>query len=749
MKFIFALGTVLIVLFCSASADVPKPVDWSTFLARHDLVWTRNPANWGDGLFIGNGNLGANIWARDGTLTWEINRADVTHLTSRFPIGHLVLKTSGTMTGGQARLTLWDAEGTGTVTTDKGAVHWRTFVATSPSVLVVELQGDGGEKDCTLGWQPAEARPPRKTYKKEPYAPEDLHPSAIVTSDANGVESIQTFLGGGAHAESIRRIDGDQGRRIYYIAIGGNAETGTAPQALSESSATTEAAMAKGLEAMVADHRSWWHAYYPASFLSVPDARLEAFYWIQIYKLGSAVRSDGPTLDLMGPWFAPTPWARIWWNLNLQLAYSPLFAANRLEQAESLFGALDKNRAQLINNVPPELGGKAAAIGTNSGYDLASNVNEAQSLHKGKGTEMGNLPWVVYLYWLYYRDRMDDAILRDRVLPLLKLTTGHYLAFVKKADDGSYHLPTTFSPEYAYAEDCNYDLALLRWSLQTLIESCDRLHINDPDLPQWRDVLDHLTPFPQDDSGLLIGRNTPLKESHRHYSHLLAIYPLHLLNPNVPEDRKLIEVSLASWDGHPEKFKGFSYSGAASMYALLGNGDEALDRLHTMLDRFILPNTLYQESGPCIETPLSAVTSLQEMLFQSWDGILHVFPAVPAAWKDACFDHLRGEGAFLVSAVRHNGETDWVRIESLTGAPCRVRVPDWSSAIVQNEILPEGASGPKVTSNGPGDFSINLPKDAVVVLTGASGGELSPMEPVVESEAERNPYPMRFRDVKK
>ena len=47
-------------------------------------------------------------------------------------------------------------------------------------------------------------------------------------------------------------------------------------------------------------HRAWWHRYYPASFLSFPDARLESYYWIQIYKLGSAMRDDGPILDLNG-----------------------------------------------------------------------------------------------------------------------------------------------------------------------------------------------------------------------------------------------------------------------------------------------------------------------------------------------------------------------------------------------------------------------------------------------------------------
>lgn len=744
MRFCAVLAIFLAAGLSSAAAGMREPVDWPAFLGRHDLVWLRNPSSFGDSLFLGNGDLGATVCVRDGKLTWEINRADITHDGSRYPIGRLVLKTQGSITGGDARLVLWDAEGSGTVKTEKGSVHWRSFVATSPSVLVVELLGKGGEEECALDWNPAEARPPRKAYRKEEYAPEDLHPAAIVTPMAEGLLSVQTFIGGGAHAESIRQVVQGKGRKLYYVSIGGNGEKGTAEQAAREAAAATAAAESEKLDGITARHRAWWHACYPASFLSMPDARLEAFYWIQIYKLGAAMRSDGPILDLMGPWFGPTPWPKIWWNLNIQLTYSPLFVANRLEQAESLFRALDKNRAQLIANVPPESGGPAAAIGTASGYDLASKVDEARALRNGKGTEMGNLPWVLYLYWLDFRMQMDDSVLRDRVLPLLKPTVEHYLAFVKKGADGRWHLPTSYSPEYAFVEDCNYDLALLRWGLKTLVESCDRLRINDPELPRWKDVLEHLTPPPVDDTGLMIGSSTPLKESHRHYSHLLAIYPLHLLDPDRPDDRKLIETSLANWINRPEKFKGYSYSGAASMFAMLGDGDKALENLQALLNRFILPNTLYQEAGPVIETPLSAATSIQELFLQSWGDVLRIFPAVPSGWKDVSFARLRGEGAFLVSAVRKNGKTDWIRVESLAGAPCRIRVADWRQAVIRDRNLPHGSPEPKVTSNGDGNFSLDLPKGAAVVLSEDAGSELSAPAPAMEPSDARNPYPMRF-----
>ena len=63
---------------------------------------------------------------------------------------------------------------------------------------------------------------------------------------------------------------------------------------------------------------------------------------------------------------------------------------------------------------------------------------------------------------------------------------------------------------------------------------------------------------------------------------------------------------------------------------------------------------------------------LQDMLLQSWGENIRVFEGVPGKWKDAVFQNLRAEGAFLVSAVRKNGNTSWIKVESLAGEPCRI-----------------------------------------------------------------------------
>jgi hypothetical protein len=87
---------------------------------------------------------------------------------------------------------------------------------------------------------------------------------------------------------------------VFYIHVANGIPDGGASK---KAVAAVNHAITRGVADMEKAHRDWWHAFYPASFVTVPDARIESFYWIQWYKLGSAMREDGPMVDLMGPWF--------------------------------------------------------------------------------------------------------------------------------------------------------------------------------------------------------------------------------------------------------------------------------------------------------------------------------------------------------------------------------------------------------------------------------------------------------------
>ena len=207
-----------------------------------------------------------------------------------------------------------------------------------------------------------------------------------------------------------------------------------------------------------------------------------------------------------------------------------------------------------------------------------------------------------------------------------------------------------------------------------------------------------------------------LTSGHRHYSHLLWFYPLYNLDVTTSSaNRTVLTRSLDHWLGFSSAKQGYTFTGSGSMYAVLGTGDRALAQLTTLLDQYVQANTMYKEAGPVIETPLSGAQTMHDMLVQSWGGVLRVFPGTPAAWANATVHNVRTEGAFLVSAVRRNGRTQFVRVRSLAGEPCRV-LPGGLPGPYDVRSLADGSAVP-VKVNTDGSLTLTLAKNDDVVIT--------------------------------
>lgn len=652
-------------------------VDMQQFLSRLDPVWDTTHTYFYEGAFIGNGLEGAMIYREDSNaLRWDINRTDLTapsnnpeYSRARFGVGKYVLRMSGKILSSSMRIDLWNGMVKGSITTNKGKVEFISYVHHQNRVMVTEVKEVG--EHISFIFIPEKAKVIKDYQWSEANATFEYPAEPVKYNQISGVQLYQQTFKNEKSSYEVGNIElVKDGKRIFLSNI-----SSKVPFSTDTTAAFTriKAAEALGADALLSTHNTWWHRFYATSFVSLPDARLASFYWIQRYKLGSSLRADGPMLDLMGPWFAYTPWPAIWWNLNVQLTYSPLYSLNELALGETLYKTLDKNTPNLIANVPEPFRHNSAGIGRVTTYDLKGEVNLLYSKFPYYDKEPGNLQWVMHNYFQQYRYSLDDSLLRYRLYPLLKRSTNLYLNILVKDKMGKYHLPETFSPEYALTKDANFDLALLKWGCKTLLFIENKFNLHDSLATIWQDVITNLTPFPTDDTGLRIGADTSLTTSHRHFSHLLMIYPLRLLSWDNTIDRPLIQTSIDHWLGLKGGHAGYTYTGAAAMNAAMGRGDSALKYMNIFLDNLPV-STLYREAGPVIETPYSAVTSIHEMILQSHDGIIKVFPATPRAWSDAAFYKLRAENAFLVSALRKEGKTQWITIESLKGAVCKVKL---------------------------------------------------------------------------
>jgi len=455
----------------AAETGLQVNVDWASFLARHDLVWDSMSRGYLDSPFVGNGLLGAMLAQQgDDSLKLSVGRTDVTeHVTgphvahyigkSRLPIGAFELTLPGPISGAKMRLVLYQAETRGHVATDRGDIPFLLFTHAVEPVIVFEWRLAGKNGTATLRWTPAPAKVPRGRI------PGPENPAPTIGTQRGVHTCVQARRSGGDYTTAWREVTlGDGTHRLFVSIADRFPEGGSADEAI----AAVERAAGADFDAFVQAHRAWWRAYYPASFLSVPHPAMESFYWIQMYKLGSAIRKGGPMCDLMGPWYKKTRWPAIWWNLNTQMLYSPFPVANRLEMAENLSDVLLKHRANLIANVPEAWRHDSAGISRCTGPDLLGRYDAWK--------EKANLVWVCHNLWL------------------LRRAVNTYLHQLEKDDQGVYHIPEGHSPEAFSGKDTNYDLASLRWGCKTLLRITKRLRIEDDLADRWRDILTWAVP---------------------------------------------------------------------------------------------------------------------------------------------------------------------------------------------------------------------------------------------------------------
>ena len=699
---------------------------WSTFLGSLDPTWTHVPTTFYQGAFLGNGGLGAAVYQTGSAkrLTWRLgdtrvrdhqNTGGTNFGNARLPIGDLTLNTSGDVTAVNLRLSLWNAELSGTVTTSKGVLSIHAYVHGKRDVLVVAASVTSGTEKVAWSFTAATARSPRLDFKDPPSGLK-TNPKATVTTTSSGGTSTQNLASGGQTVTAWQlRTEADGTTRTLLATV---AHTFPGSTAGSVASASLSGANAQTLDQLTADHRSWWHAFYPKSFLTIPDTKLQSFYWIQLYKMASATRRDRPVLGTCGPWLEKTPWPGTWWNLNVELEYWLINATGHTE-LDSLSQSLDTYRANLTTNVASAYRSDSIGIGRTSQEDLKGGVAAPGA---SGDPEVGDLTWALHNAWLAYRHSMDDTVLSGTVFPLLRKAINYYLHFLAKDSSGTYHLPKTFSPEYASTKDCNYDLALIHWGCATLIASAQRLGITDPLASKWQDVLTHLTKPPQDTTnGFWIGADVKLTSSHRHYSHLLWFYPLYQLDVTTnTTNRTALTNSMNHWLGFTGAQQGYTFTGSGSMYAVLGDGTKALTQLGTLLTKYVQPNTMYKESGPVIETPLSGAQTMHDMLVQSWGDTIRVFPAVPSARKDVTVHNLRTEGAFLVSAVRKAGKDQFVRVKSVAGEPCRIHPGNLPAPYDVRSLSSDSAVSASTNADGTLQLMLAAGDDVVITTTGTT-----------------------------
>jgi alpha-L-fucosidase 2 len=202
----------------------------------------------------------------------------------------------------------------------------------------------------------------------------------------------------------------------------------------------------------------------------------------------------------------------------------------------------------------------------------------------------------------------------------------------------------------------------------------------------------------------------------------MAIHPLGPLNYDNDEDRRIMLNSVMNLEKQgTDWWCGYSFSWLGNLYARLKMGDKAAKALRTFSSCFCSPNSFHLNGDQCkaghsqmtyrpftLEGNFAFAASIQEMLLQSHNGYIEVFPVIPPDWKDVSFRTLKAEGAFLVSARKENGIIYSVTVTAEKQGVALVKLP-FSTHVIRNisgaTVIP-GKEFMEIHFSGPGAIEI-------------------------------------------
>ncbi|WP_373564887.1 glycoside hydrolase family 95-like protein [Sphingobacterium sp. E70] len=258
--------------------------------------------------------------------------------------------------------------------------------------------------------------------------------------------------------------------------------------------------------------------------------------------------------------------------------------------------------------------------------------------------------------------------------------------------DGKRYLPLSSSPEYNdnstaawFTSWTNFDLSLAHY-LFAIAAEVSTANGKAEAAKEWTRYGAELPNFAIDETGLRVAEGLSMKHSHRHMSPYMAIYPLGILDINNTQDKSLIEKSLSHLEQLGTRaWVGYSFSWMACLHARAKQSKQAVSNLQKFAHNFCSINSFHlngdQNGGQysdftyrpfTLEGNFAFAQGVHELLIQSKNDYIEVFPATPEEWKDVSFKNLRTAGGFIVSAEKNNNKITLLKVTTSQDAIFRI-----------------------------------------------------------------------------
>lgn len=661
------------------------------------------------GPFLGNGDVGVVAYTAAGEQTLRISKVDfVTDGWSDWagsgpaalPVGEVRVAVGAPPAGGfryemdelaaELRMTTGTAQ----------QVAMTTWMGAEENYVVIELENlSAGELPVVVETSALDALP---AYTASVGIRKDVAQATRRTKTGDSVRwvssaGISTRVVGvaaqwerasGAKARTTFALP--PGRPLYvvtYVSGGGTDDNAR----LREAYRKLKSQSGRRLLSLKKRKQEWWKDMWTRSYVETHDSLLDRHYLSSVYLLASAYNRRSPACGGMyGVWNMEDEMmyhGDIHLNYNSQAGFYSVFSANRPELALPFFDFIERvvpegrRRAREdMGSMHPSWQGKACR-----GLLFPVSALGIGCFYGSYWQQTMNAPFNVPLFSWYYEYTGDEDFLRRRAYPFIRECGDFYEDYMRKEPFGDSYRYTITTGGHENSWDLNppSDLGFVEQTFSLLLRYSELLGVDADRRALWRDILAHLPeykivrPTKQPNQGLPVyAKNEAGWDWPAHVIQLHPVYPCEVLTLHSDSTARQIARNTLYYYGVSQR--GFTETmnelglSAFVMGARLGFSPEILaENLRTLIRR-AGANFLIADGHHCLEKT-AAVETINSMMLQSVDGILHLFPC----WlpEPASFTRLRAKGAFLVTAAYDGKAVTSLTVESEMGKPCRLWNP--------------------------------------------------------------------------
>ena len=467
-----------------------------------------------------------------------------------------------------------------------------------------------------------------------------------------------------------------------------------------------------------------WESFFSLSKVNIKDKEIEKFYNSSLYHLAGCMGNTEFPPGLFGNFITDDffPWAGDYhMNYNYEAPYYCIFSANHPELFDGYMAPINdmKDEARRMAGLfgckgyafPVSFGPKALDV-----YSMAE-CKEHGVLFLGQKSHAAYACVIPIMHWYstydkeYALENYYDFVLNTAAFweDYLVKERGRYVI----KGDAAHEIPYYRGKKFRYITHFGQvntinainSLGLVKNLFKAVYDMSKELGLNTEKYPLWEDIIENLSDFP-----------TFIKKGKKCFRYakfgirwrdentvgLQHIYPASQIGLSSGE--KLLKIAKNTYFINDRRLDDNGSNSYLPAGARIGVDPQfLLEGIHQNIKEFALPNMLFRHHGGGIEHLTTIPATINEMLMQSHEGVIRLFPC----WdkSDASFENLRADGAFLVSAELKNEVITSLKIKSLKGRKCTVQCSHIKSVIRKsdNSEIPYNKTGDTVSFETQGD----------------------------------------------